>query len=112
MSPADFERSRGHPRPVTAPRSALTAYRTAQEALTNARKHAPGQPGRLVLTFIADEIDGAGRQPAAAASGRPAGRVGTGYGLTGLRERAVLRGGTLTAGPDDGEWRVSLRIPA
>jgi signal transduction histidine kinase len=43
---------------------------------------------------------------------RPLAASGTGYGLTGLRERAALSGGTLTAGPADGEWRVSLRIPA
>ncbi len=36
----------GTPRPLGAER-ALTAYRTAQEALTNARKHAPGQPVSL-----------------------------------------------------------------
>jgi signal transduction histidine kinase len=45
----------GTPRPVTA-EAALAIYRTAQEALTNARKHAPGQPVRLRLEFSAAEI--------------------------------------------------------
>ena len=43
---------------------------------------------------------------------RPAPDDGTGYGLTGMRERAELLGGTLTAGPTDGGFRVDLRVPA
>ncbi len=34
---------------------------------------------------------------------------GAGYGLTGLRERAALAGGTLTAAPEDGRWTVRLQ---
>jgi signal transduction histidine kinase len=49
--------------------------------------------------------------PTVANSGAQSG-AGTGYGLTGLRERAALGGGTLVAGPADGEWRVCLRVPA
>src|SRR5262249_47283218 len=52
--PVDFSIS-GSPRPVTA-EVGLAAYRTAQEALTNARKHAPGQPVRLRLEFSPTEI--------------------------------------------------------
>jgi signal transduction histidine kinase len=44
--------------------------------------------------------------------GGPLAATGSGHGLTGLRERAALAGGTLTAGPADGEWQVCLRIPA
>ena len=36
----------------------------------------------------------------------------SGYGLTGLRERAELAGGTFEAGPDRTGWRVDVRIPA
>ena len=99
--------------PVAA-EAALAAYRTAQEALTNARKHAPGQPGRLCLEFSAREIAVQvvnGLLPALGEDG-PLAEGGTGYGLTGLRERAARSGGTLTAGPADGEWDVCLRIPA
>ena len=64
--PVDFSVT-GSPRPVSA-ETGLTAYRTAQEALTNARKHAPGQPVRLSLEFSADRDRGRGRQSAA---GRP-----------------------------------------
>jgi signal transduction histidine kinase len=42
----------------------------------------------------------------------PLARAGAGYGLTGLRERAALAGGTLTAGPSGGQWEVCLRLPA
>jgi signal transduction histidine kinase len=99
-------------RPVAAG-PGLAAYRTVQEALTNARKHAPGQPVTLRLEFAPTEIsvqvsnllppDGAER---------PLAGAGAGYGLTGLRELAALGGGSLTAGPADGQWQVCLRIPA
>ena len=107
--PVDFSVS-GSPRPVGT-EVGLTAYRTAQEALTNARKHAPGQPVRLSLKFSGSEIEVevVNLLPAVDERGALAG-PGTGYGLTGLRERAALGGGTLDAGPADGEWRVCLRI--
>jgi len=37
--------------------------------------------------------------------------TGGGYGIEGLRERAELLGGTLTAGPAGNGWQVSLRVP-
>ena len=102
----------GSPRPVAA-EPGLAAYRTAQEALTNARKHAPGQPVRLCLQFSPTDIavQAANPLPEARPDG-PLAAAGSGRGLTGLRERAALAGGTLTAGPADGEWQVCLRIPA
>jgi len=102
----------GQPRPVGA-EAALTAYRTAQEALTNARKHAPGEPVTVGLTFTSAhlEVRVVNALPAADDAG-PLAHAGAGYGLTGLRERAALAGGTLTAGPEDGQWSVHLRIPA
>jgi signal transduction histidine kinase len=110
--PVDFSIS-GSPRPLNA-EVGLAAYRTAQEALTNARKHAPGQPVRLSLEFSATEIEVlvANSLPAAVDDGGQATGNGTGYGLAGLRERAALGGGTLVAGPADREWLVCLRIPA
>jgi signal transduction histidine kinase len=101
----------GVPRPVGTD-AALTAYRTAQESLTNARKHAPGQPVTLGVTFTPDqlEVQVVNVLPTAAGSG-PLARAGGGYGLTGLRERAALAGGTLSTGPDGDRWRVCLRIP-
>jgi signal transduction histidine kinase len=108
---ADFSVT-GSPRPVAA-EAGLAAFRTAQEALTNARKHAPGQPVRLCLEFAATEISVQVINPLAAGDGEGRlGGSGSGYGLAGLRERAALTGGTLTAGPARGEWRLCLRIPA
>jgi len=109
--PVDFSVS-GSPRPLGA-EAGLAAYRTAQEALTNARKHAPGQPVRLGLEFGESEIAVRVANPLPPVSdGGATPEAGTGYGLAGLRERAALGDGTLMAGPDDGEWRVCLRIPA
>jgi len=102
----------GTPRPVGAERG-LTAYRTAQEAFTNARKHAPGQPVSLTLTYGPDALtlEISNPLPGPGAEG-PLAHAGTGYGLTGLRERAALAGGTLTAAPRDGRWTVLLTLPA
>jgi signal transduction histidine kinase len=102
----------GEPHPVGA-EAGLTAYRTAQEALTNARKHAPGQPVSISLEFTPADVtvQVVNKLPPEDDSAGPLAGTGTGYGLTGLRERAALGGGTLTAGPEDGQWRVCLRIP-
>jgi signal transduction histidine kinase len=101
----------GTPRTVAA-EAALAAYRTAQEALTNARKHAPGQPVRLSLEFSAAEIAVRVVNPLLVQAVGPLAATGAQYGLTGLRERAALGGGTLTAGPAEGEWQVCLKVPA
>jgi signal transduction histidine kinase len=102
----------GTARPLSAEVS-LVAFRTAQEALTNARKHAPGQPVTVSLGFEDAEITVGVVNPLPPAGGHgPLAAVGAGYGLTGLRERAALADGTLEAGPADGTWRVCLRIPA
>ena len=102
----------GTPRPLT-PEGAMAVYRTAQEALTNARKHAPGQPVCISVTYLPDDVtllvSSALPDPGQAG---PLARAGTGYGLTGLRERAALTGGTLTAGPAGSQWQVRLRLPA
>jgi signal transduction histidine kinase len=101
----------GTPRPVGA-EPGLAAFRTAQEALTNARKHAPGQPVSLCLEYSPSEIAVQVVNPMPAVEGGPLAETGTGHGLTGLRERAALGGGTLTAGPAGREWQVRMRIPA
>jgi signal transduction histidine kinase len=102
----------GQPRPLPE-QASLVAYRTAQEGLTNARKHAPGQPVTLGLGFEPGQVtvSVANPLPPAGAEG-PLAAAGAGAGLTGLRERAALAGGTLEAGPAAGTWRVALRIPS
>ncbi len=91
---------------------ALTVFRTAQEALTNARKHAPGQPVAIAVEYTprAMTLRVSNPLPPAGTAG-PLAHAGTGYGLTGLRERAALARGTLTAGAADGAWQVLLRLP-
>ena len=102
----------GEPRPLSE-QASLVAYRTAQEALTNARKHAPGQPVALTLGFEAGQITIGVVNPLPPEDDHgPLAAVGAGAGLTGLRERTALAGGTLEAGPAAGTWRVCLRIPA
>lgn len=91
--------------------------RVVQEALTNVRKHAPGAevsvaihagsaPGDDVVVVVEDRL---GRVPTLAGELAVS---GGGYGVQGMRERAELLGGTLTAGPADRGWRVALRLPA
>ncbi|MDH6283811.1 sensor histidine kinase [Prescottella agglutinans] len=108
-----FELS-GSPRPVdTAVSQALV--RSVQEALTNARKHAPGAPIRLRLVFD-DAAVGVEVVNGPGAADVELSASGSGMGLVGMRERAALLGGTVEAGPvTDGDyiggWRVEVRIP-
>mgnify|MGYP001791433513 FL=1 len=92
------------------PDSRLTLYRVAQEALTNIRKHA--RPGRVDPRL--DYEEGGVRlsvEDRNADGDLPAPGDGTGYGLTGMRERAELLGGTLTNGPTQDGFRVELWVP-
>ena len=97
---------------LAGPERALTVYRTAQEALTNARKHAPGQPVSLAVTYAPGEmtLQVSNPLPPAGTEG-PLAHAGTGYGLSGLRERAALVNGTLTVAAGDGQWKVRLTLP-
>jgi len=94
-----------------------TAYRVVQEALTNARKHAPGAevqvrlagaPGQGLTVEVCNRPPGPRSVPA---PGAPPGR-GTGQGLAGLAERVALAGGALEHGPTGaGGWRLAARLP-
>jgi len=102
----------GPARPLPA-QASLAAFRTAQEALTNARKHAPGQPVTLSLGFEPGQVIVSAVNPLPKSGvTAPLAATGAGVGLGGLTERAALAGGTLEAGPTAGSWRVCLRIPA
>jgi signal transduction histidine kinase len=102
----------GEPRPLSA-QAVQVAYRTAQEGLTNARKHAPGQPVNLTLRFERAQVAVSIVNPLPPAGERgPLAETGAGAGLTGLQERTALAGGTLETGPADGTWRTDLTIPA
>ncbi|MFK4068163.1 sensor histidine kinase [Streptomyces sp. NPDC029674] len=98
----------------------LAAYRTVQEALTNVLRH--GDTGAPVAVRV-ESVDGdtclvvevrsaPAREPAGEAA--PAAPEGSGgHGLTGLRERARVLGGALTAGPaPDGTFLLRAAFPA
>jgi signal transduction histidine kinase len=109
----------GEPGPLP-PDQTLALLRTAQESLVNAAKHAPGRPVSVALAYGREDVamtvvnpldapaapapgPGGGAGPGGAPGGRtPAApamsTVDGGYGLTGMRERLLLLGGTLTAG--------------
>ena len=100
---------------ITGERRALPAEvsqavrRVAQEALTNARKHAPGAGVRVRLDYGAREVMLDVRD-----SGGPPGELtatGGGYGLLGMRERAELLGGSLRADPGEEGFVVTLKVP-
>jgi signal transduction histidine kinase len=99
----------GEPRPLGAA-TGLALVRAAQEAVTNARKHAVGAPVTIALVFAETStrltIDN--RQTGAS----PLAATGTGYGLQGMRERLELVGGSLTAGPRGGSWCVRAEVPS
>ncbi|WP_214322040.1 histidine kinase [Nonomuraea sediminis] len=162
----------GHERRIT-PQTELAMTRTAQEALTNIRRHAPGAPATVHLTFTPTtctlDITNPLPQPSPPTEPNPKPRTtthldqeppstaaehetpttvrlqqeppntaaehetpttvrlepgppsptapaamgrGGGYGLVGMRERAELLGGRLTAGESDGVFRVHLQVPA
>jgi signal transduction histidine kinase len=113
----------------------LALYRVTQEALTNVRKHA--RPDRVEVrlgyapraaSLVIEDFGGEdGQPPLQGQSGQPArnaadqaalrssgsaGPADTGYGLNGMRERAELLGGTLTATTTKNGFRVRLDVPA
>ncbi|MCM2414859.1 histidine kinase [Streptomyces sp. RKAG290] len=89
---------------------ARQAYRIVQEGLSNALRHGGrGAPVRLRMTVHARELEIVMDSPL---PGRPLPvRPGGGRGLRGIAERAVLLGGRTEAGPHDGGWRLTARLP-
>jgi len=89
----------------------LAAYRIIQESLTNVARHA-GQVRVTVRVTYDDanmhvQIDDDGTAPSMAGSA-----IGTGSGITGMRERATALGGELSAGfRHGGGFRVSAQLP-
>ncbi len=93
------------------PTLSRAVYRIVQELLTNARKHAAGEPIRLQVhggPAAGVTIDARNRYVGAAGA-----RAGSGRGLQGVAERAELLGGTLAYGLDDGgrTFRVTVQLP-
>jgi signal transduction histidine kinase len=103
----------GEPRELSS-EARLAVYRTAQEALTNVRRHA--RPAHVDLRLRYEEAgtrlvveDVRADGDAGPADGER--ERGLGYGLTGMRERAELLGGRLAAAPTPTGFRVELFIP-
>jgi signal transduction histidine kinase len=97
-----------------APPTALgrTAYRIAQEGLTNARKHAPGAAVTLSVRAPDGALQVEVRSLASVAVAARAPLPGAGTGLVGLAERVSLAGGTLEHGVDrDGAFVLRARLP-
>jgi len=88
----------------------LAAYRIVQESLSNAARHAAGARVRVAVTVQPDHVHAVVRnEPAPKPAARP---HGTGHGLLGMRERALVLGGTLTAEPlPDGGFEVTADLP-
>lgn len=90
----------------------ITAYRVVQEALSNARRHAPGAAVRvqvrarrdvLTVKVVDRPVEGRGALPR---------RAGTGTGLVGMRERVAIYGGSLETGlTDEGGFRLQAAFP-
>jgi signal transduction histidine kinase len=99
----------GEPRQLSAA-AGLAFVRVAQEAVTNARKHASGAPVNITLAFHAESTQLTVENLQTAASLLAA--TGAGYGLQGMRERIELIGGSLSAGPVGNHWRVDAEAPA
>lgn len=104
--------------PATVPETiSRHAYRIIQEGLTNARKHAPGQPVTVSLAggvgvgldlTVVNQPARYGDNP----SEQSVRRSGSGLGLLGLAERAVLSGGQLSYGTDrSGRFVVRAWLP-
>jgi len=85
----------------------LSAFRIIQEAVTNVVHHA----GTGQCQVLIDQQDGQ-LSIEVTDSGRGGTAAGTGYGITGMRERAALLGGDFSAGPrPGGGFRVAARLP-
>jgi signal transduction histidine kinase len=88
----------------------LAAFRIAQEAVTNAVKHAAPTAGRLSVRLDAGTVEVLVEDDGRPGGPRPG--PGTGHGLRGLQERVELHGGELEAHPRrDGGFRVCARLP-
>jgi len=87
------------------PAVSLTAYRIVQEALTNAHRHGDGTAslsvtcvdGRLLIEVVNPRSHNATVE-----------RIGSGYGLIGVRERVESAGGRLTVSDGDGTFRLGV----
>ncbi len=102
----------GQPRELP-PDARVAIYRTVQEALTNIRRHATPERVELKLNYTERATVLVVEDHAAVGAPAPAvlTDTGGGFGLSGMRERAELLGGTLVTEPTSDGFRVELRLP-
>ncbi|MEV6238156.1 histidine kinase [Lentzea sp. NPDC051838] len=96
---------------IISPAVRRTMYRVVQESLTNVHKHAPGAHTEITIHCGPSTVRAVIRNTAPPSTPDTAARPGS--GLSGLRGRVEMVGGTLTAGPtDDGGFEVDAILPA
>jgi signal transduction histidine kinase len=94
------------------PLAETAAYRMVQESLANAARHARGAACSVAVAYGETDVrivvaNGSPAEPASTPAA-----AGSGFGLTGMAERAELVGARVTTGPaPDGGWRNQLTIP-
>ena len=87
----------------------LAAYRIVQEALTNARRHAPGADVDVEVSYGDDTLLLRVRDHG---PGLPDGELAAGHGLVGMRDRAAIAGGTFSCGAaEGGGFVVEVTLP-
>ena len=93
----------------------LAAYRTVQEALTNALKHSPGAATTVTINWGDEGLElRVENEPVSSTAAQHIARPvpGSGNGLRGMSERIALYHGTLTYGlQPDGGWLVEAALP-
>jgi signal transduction histidine kinase len=91
---------------------AVCAYRIVQESLSNASQHAPGAAVSVSVGHDAGVVRLRVANGPGGAAGPSPSEPGSGHGLTGMRERVALLGGSLSAGPSaGGGFVVSAVLP-
>ncbi|MFJ6003751.1 sensor histidine kinase [Arthrobacter sp. NPDC092385] len=106
-TPVDFD-TVGEPGTI-GPVAGVVVIRGVQKALANARKHAPHAPVTVIALWSSVELRVAIENGSTTAT--PLAIPASGYGLAGLRERLMLVGGTLDAGPTRTGWQTTLTLP-
>jgi signal transduction histidine kinase len=89
----------------------LCGYRVVQEALTNARRHAPGSVVVVQLSYTDDDVGVTITNTGTPAVTATVSSASSGFGLIGMRERVETLDGVLDAGPTADGFRVRARIP-
>jgi signal transduction histidine kinase len=111
-------RQEGTPAAGPADGADLAVYRVVQESLTNVRRHGgPGVSAAVTIRYTVDGVTVSVTDDGRGAAARPApasstAADSTGHGLSGMRERVELYGGTVTAGPrSGGGYQVTATLP-